>query len=141
MPDSYTIKEARVQEALQTIPEGIKPNISRLAREFNVPYDQLLNRYNGYNTRKSNNYALTLSEEAAVHQYIQRLDTLGTACRRPMLLRAANSVMRERPGPRRVVGKHWPTRFIQRFPQYKLRRQKPLAAQRKNAHKPEVVLD
>lgn len=141
MPDSYTVKEARVQEALEAIPEGSKPNITRLAQEFHVPYQQLLNRYKGLNARKSNNYALTEPEEAAVHQYIQRLDALGTACRRPMLLRAANSVLRKRPGPQRTVGKHWPTRFVQRFPQYKIRQQKPLAAQRKNAYKPEEVLD
>ena len=47
MPNSYTIKEARVQEALESIPENRKPNIARLAKEFHVPYAQLLNRYNG----------------------------------------------------------------------------------------------
>ena len=58
MPDSYTIKELRVQEALNTIPEGSKPNITRLAREFNVPYQQLLNRYNSVQLRGSHNFAL-----------------------------------------------------------------------------------
>ena len=61
------------------------------------------------------------------------------SCRRPILKRAANSILRERPDPHRHVGNHWPTRFLKRNPQYKIRKQKPLAAQRKNAHKPETI--
>ena len=105
-----------MQEALESIPENRKPNIARLAKEFHVPYAQLLNRYNGLPAKQSNNYALNSAEENAIHQYLQRLERLGTACRRPMLLRAANSVMRERFGPPGTVGKHWPTRFLKRNP-------------------------
>lgn len=141
MPDSYTVIQLRIQEALATIAPGIKPKITRLATEFNVPYEQLLNRYNGIPPKDSHSYALTDHEEQAIHQYIQRLDELGMSCRRPMLARAANSILRERPGPLRHVDNHWPTRFLKRYPQYKIRKQKPLTSQRKNAHKPEAILD
>ncbi|KAF6238141.1 hypothetical protein HO173_003775 [Letharia columbiana] len=47
MPDSYTVIQERIQKALATIAPGTKPKVTRLAAEFNVPYDQLLNRYNG----------------------------------------------------------------------------------------------
>ena len=141
MPDSYAVVQLRIQEALESIAPGTKPVITRLAAEFNVPYDQLLNRYNGIKPKDSHSYALTDHEEQALHQYIQRLDGLGMSCRRPMLVRAADSILRERPGPIRRVGNHWPTRFLKRNPQYHTRKQKPLAAQRKNAHKSEAILD
>ena len=70
MPDSYTVKEARVQEALEAISEERKPNLTRLAREFNVPYQQLRNRYNGLDPKGSYCYALILPEEAVIYQYI-----------------------------------------------------------------------
>ena len=63
MPDSYAVIQLRIQEALATIAPGIKPKITRLAAEFNVPYHQLLNRYNGMNTKDSYSYALTDHEE------------------------------------------------------------------------------
>ena len=141
MPDSYAVKEARVQEALATIRPRIQPKIRQLAAEFHVPYDMLLNRYNWIPHKDSHSYALSDHEEQAVHQYLQQLDGIGMSCRRPMLLRAANSILRERPGQIRRVGSHWPTRFLKRNPQYKIRRQKPLASQRKNAHEPEAILD
>lgn len=37
-----------------------------------------------------------------------------------------------------IVGAHWVARFLQRHPQYVVRKQKPLATERKNAHKPET---
>ena len=58
-----------------------------------------------------------------------------------MLLKVANSMLRERFDPRRVMKKHWFTRFIKRFSQYKMRQQKSFATYRKNAHNFEMVLN
>ena len=63
MPDSYAVVQLRIQEALESIAPGTKPVITRLAAEFNVPYDQLLNRYNGIKPKDSHSYALTDHEE------------------------------------------------------------------------------
>ena len=69
-------------------------------------YQHFLNRYNGLNSRESHNFALTIIEEFIVHQYIQRLDVLNIIYRRFMLLRVANSMLRERFNSRRVMRKH-----------------------------------
>ena len=114
MPDSYAVIQLRSQEALATIAPGIKPKISQLAAEFNVPYHQLRNRYNEMNTKDSHSYALTDHEEQALHQYIRRLDGLRMSCRRSMLARATNSILRERLGSFRHVSSYWPTRFLKR---------------------------
>ena len=70
MPNSYAVKEARVQEALATIMPGIKPKIKRLAAEFHVPYDMLLNRYNGIPLKDSHFCALSDHKEQDVYQYL-----------------------------------------------------------------------
>ena len=106
MPDSYAIKESRVQEALASITLETKPNLTHLAAEFNVPYYQLRNRYNGMNTKDSHSYALTKHEEQTLYQYIQRLDKLKMSCRRTMLARAANFILRERPDLSRHVNSY-----------------------------------
>lgn len=140
MAESYSAREARVKEALEAIPSGIKPNIKQLSIQLHLSYDQLLNQYNGVPPKQSHCYALTEEEENAIHHYLHRLDRLSMSCQRSMLLRAANSILRERLGSARYVSNHWPTRFLQRNPQYKLRKQKLLTVQRKNAHKPEDIL-
>ena len=87
MSDSYAIIQERIQKALATIAPGTKSKVTRLAAEFNVPYDQLLNRYNRIPPKDSHSYALTDHKEQALHQYIQRLDRLRISYRRPMLKR------------------------------------------------------
>ena len=56
--DSYAIIQERIQKALATITPGTKPKVTRLTTEFNVPYDQLLNRYNKIPPKDSHSYAL-----------------------------------------------------------------------------------
>ena len=68
--DLYAVIQERIQKALVTITFGIKPIVTRLAVEFNVLYDQLLNRYNRIPLKDSHSYALTDYEEQALYQYI-----------------------------------------------------------------------
>ena len=77
------------------------------------PFDLIL-----ASSKDSHSYALTDHEEQALHQYIQRLDGLGMSCRRPISALPPQK----------------------RHPQYKIRKQKPLASQRKNTHKLEDIL-
>jgi len=103
MAESYAIRESRVQDILEVIPPGIKPNISSLATQYHISYAQLLNRYNRIGPKQSHSYALKPEEENALYHYLQRLDRMSISYRRPMLLRAVNSILRERPGPVRRV--------------------------------------
>ena len=59
MPNSYIVIQLRIQEALATITPEIKLKITRLITEFNVPYEQLLNRYNEIPLKDSHSYVLT----------------------------------------------------------------------------------
>lgn len=40
-----------------------------------------------------------------------------------------------------MVGEHWIQRFLERHPEYYKRKQKPLAAEQKNAHNVEDMMD
>ena len=83
-----------------------KANITRLAREFHMFYQHLLNRYNDLNSKGSHNFALIIIEDFVVYQYIQRLDVFDMIYRRFILLRVANSMLRERFNSRRIMKKH-----------------------------------
>jgi hypothetical protein len=53
MPTDYHIIEQRIREALQSIPDGEVPNLSQLARKFDVPRKCLSSRYHGRASRSS----------------------------------------------------------------------------------------
>ena len=53
MPDQYKDTEKRILEACASIRGQKKPNITRLARDFNVPMYRLRNRINGRNSRST----------------------------------------------------------------------------------------
>jgi hypothetical protein len=55
---------------------------------------------------------------------------------------AANSILRQdhiEEGPAPTVGDHWPRRFLNRHPELRKAKQKPLELQRKLAHDPVVI--
>ena len=58
----------------------------------------------------------------------------------PLMLRKAANYLLTQAGIDRTVGDHWAKRFVNRHPQYFKRKQKPLAAARKNAHNVEDIL-
>ena len=53
MPDSYKQLESHIENALVAISREETPNISRFAREFDVPYQRLLNRLKGRDSRST----------------------------------------------------------------------------------------
>lgn len=64
-------------------------------------------------------------------RYIDQLDKANMSARHPMIVGAPNHLLRFE---NRMVGHQWLSRFPDRNPQFNVRKQKPLAVDRKNSH-------
>ncbi len=96
-------------------------------------------------TRPGVGKKLLEEQELAVCHYLDRLDKIETAAKRPMLVHCANTLLRlshkdqsENPP---TVGQNWAKRFLARHPEYSIRKQKTLDVERKNAHDPKTIQD
>ena len=128
--NSYAAIEARISETCDAIHDGWCTNCVQAASVYEVP----LRRWNGgasKSTRASTNKALTEEQEVAIREYIDRLDKINMCARPQMIVGAANYLIRFE---NRVVGHQWLKRSLERNPEYHLRKQKPLAAERKHSH-------
>jgi len=148
--ESYGSVESRIQEAIAVLLQKGEenPNLAAAAREFNLPPQRLRARWNGRESKEKRvpvNRKLTEEEELAVCQYLDRLDHIGTSARLDMITTCANAILlhaQEDPSiPTPVVSEHWARRFLTRHPEYHIRKQYTLDADRKNAHHPESILD
>ena len=131
---SYQSIEGRIDEALDSIHDGLYTNCSAAARAYDVPERTLQRRWNGgasRSTRASVNKALTDAQEQAIREYIARLDAVNMSARPRMIVGAANYLLKFED---RKVGHQWLSRFLKRNPDFHVRKQKPLAADRKNSH-------
>ena len=72
-----------------------------------------------------------LTETFDMGLYIDRLDKINMCARPRMIVGAANYLIRFE---NRVVGHQWLKRFLERNPEYHIRKQKPLAAERRHSH-------
>ncbi len=73
MPESYASIEVRLQGALNTLYTQTLPNVLQIAREFDVPYQRLLARYHGVQSKQDRpalGRKLTDVEELAICQYL-----------------------------------------------------------------------
>ncbi|OAQ58232.1 DDE superfamily endonuclease [Pochonia chlamydosporia 170] len=129
--------EIRVDEAIQYIDENPGAKIAAVARIFNVSRSRLRRRIEGIPPQKgrpSPKLKLSRPEEAALCNYINRLDDINFAVRPEFITDAANYILKERApasstAPAEAVGKLWTTRFIQRH-QYQKVLQKKLDSNR-----------
>ena len=145
MPEKYAEIEARIEAACERLSELDKPNIAAMAREFQVPDSRLCALWNGVQPktqRPAANKRLSDEEELAVCLYLKRLDSIGTSARLPMLTGCANAILRWRKctspdSPPPTVGPNWTIRFLERYPEFHIRKQKSLDANRKEAHHPD----
>ena len=131
---SYQAIEDRINEALDSIHDGWYSNCTAAANAYDVPVRRLQRRWNGCNsksTRDASNKALTEAQEQAIREYISRLDRINMSARPRMIVGAANYLIRFE---NRVVGHQWLSRFLKRNPDFHVRKQKSLAAERKNSH-------
>ena len=88
-------------------------------------------------TRTLTHTRLTVAQEQALYDYIDRLDHIEYAVRLKHIRGAVEYILKiasDPESPPKALGKDWVTRFLKRHPKYHKRKQKPLSAERKNAH-------
>ncbi len=98
MPEDYAAVEYRIQEALDALRKQQKPNLAKIAREFAVPDQRLRARWKGQSSkteRAGANRVLSEEQEIALCHYLDRLDKVGAAARRPMVTQCANTLLRQ----------------------------------------------
>ena len=144
MPDTYHDIESRIADAILELGKCENPNVAAVARQFNVPAKRLINRWKGRKSKiecGGHNKALSEAQESALCQYLDNLDGGGPKVRYKQLEQAANLLLKKGytgSGKLPIIGAHWTAQFLQRLPQYVVRKQKPLYTERKNVHKPET---
>ena len=145
MSESYSEIESRIREALDALSKRDKPNIAAAAREFRVPEQRLRARWNGRvskQERPAANRKLSEDQELAVCQYIDRLDSIGTAVRTTTITTFANSILRrchtDTATPPPTVSENWARRFLNRHREYYVRKQGAIDIVRKNSHDPDA---
>ena len=152
MPANYANTEANIEAACQKIFHLENPNVAAVACEFQVPVSRLRARLGGCQSRSQRpapNKRLSEDEELAVCLYLERLDCIGTSARLPMVTGCANAILRRKyqltftapsmPPP--TVGATWTAHFLERHPQFHIRKQKTLDLNQKKPHHPDDLLD
>ena len=93
-------------------------------------------RWQGRNSKQTTpatNRKLNEEQGLAFCLYLDHLDDIGTSARLLMVNRYAHTSS-STPPP--VIGPHWTRRFLERNPQYFIRKQSTIKIDRKNAHHP-----
>jgi hypothetical protein len=88
------------------------------------------------------NRKLSEAEESALCAYLDALEHAGLHAPPYQISKTANSILvRSHTGPRPAphVGEKWSDRFLQRYPEYHVRKQKSINIERKEAHHPDDI--
>lgn len=120
MPSPYKVTEARVTKACEAARGQRKPNITALAREYDVPYTRLRSRFKGVSSRlarESTNKRLNSAQETAVIQWMRQVDSLYVSPTANMIAQCANQVVAASSdaSPRRL-DRNWVYRFRGQLP-------------------------
>ena len=129
--------ETSIGHAIEKLQQQENPNLSAIAREFNVPYTRLRARWKGRKSlfaRPSHSQRFDSAQEKALCSWIEYNDGLGLSLKRPQILRAATSILRLSDASAPPLGEKWLKRWLERHPQYRIRRRKSLDIERKRAH-------
>ena len=146
MSEAYLDTERRMAEAVSAWNLDTSRSIRAIAREFNVGRSAFTNRLHGtgsQSTRPPANKILTDAQEHAICHYIERLNWCGQSPKLSMVEGAANYLLKQAhldpsvPPPK--VGDKWTKRFVDRHPLYFKRKQKPLPAEKDNAHNVDTI--
>ena len=148
MPETYEEVEKRISGAIATINSRENVNRNKIAQEFRVPVQRMRSRLSG-NPPASDVRGLHLGklapdQEKALPDYFVQLDKTGMPARLHMIEQAANSLLRmssEPTAPPPFVGTQWAKRWLNRQDDLFKVKRKPLAAARKNAHDPELLME
>jgi hypothetical protein len=133
MPDNYYDIEDRIEQALRILQRQEKPNISKTMQEFDVPMQQLQRRWLGTPSRSDRapiNIKLSTEQEIALRQYINTLIKLDIPPQPKQIGDAANSILyrghTDPTKPLPQISKHWMKRFLERYPEYRVQRQRAI---------------
>ena len=122
----YAKVEARIAEAIDSIPDRENVSIAELAREFDVPHQRLRRRLKGTPSkmhRAPANRKLDESQELGICLFIDGLCKHGLCVNTTGIRNAADFVLSRfhtgNDAPP-VVGPSWAKRFLERHPEYTL---------------------
>jgi hypothetical protein len=120
--------EDRIQDAISAYHQKKIPQMSVLAREFEVPYHLLRARMQGQPSkfdRAKNSRTLDPIQEQEMLSYIDSLDNSYTSPTPELIEKAANRLLKKA-GSDRLVGHNWAYRFLKRLsPRFNYLTQKP----------------
>ncbi|KAJ5131285.1 uncharacterized protein N7515_007324 [Penicillium bovifimosum] len=137
--------EARILAAVSAYHDSKKKLvITKLAREYNIPYNPLKGRIRGRTSRSQRtgpNKALLPDQEQALMHWIDTLNQANSPPTADMIQACANEISR-RKDPARTFGRNWAYRFIKRLPAtYNYIKQKPMEKDRLEAVTPGQIED
>lgn len=149
MSETYKEIEVRVLEALKTAQNSDNPNLSKIARDHNVPYQRLFRRFKGAKskfTRAPTNRKLNPVQENAIIRSVKESEAMGASLRINGIVRTANLVLNDvepmdiitgqLTNVTQQVGQNWTKRFVDRRPELRTVTQKPMEIARARAEDP-----
>ncbi|KAJ5112092.1 hypothetical protein N7532_000137 [Penicillium argentinense] len=142
MPRTNKEIEELIEKALEKLHTQSRPNISKVAREFDVPYQRLRSRYRGKKSlfeREPNGRKLDPAQEKALCGWIDYNDSLGVPVKRTQIVAAATSILKLANPSSPPLSEKWLKRFLQRHPKYNIRRRKSLDIERLHAHDKSLI--
>lgn len=144
MSANYWHIEEKIKKAVDELQTQSEPNVAATGRKFDVPR-QTQYRFKGNPSKiesEGQDKKLSEAQEKAICQFLDHLDSSGPKARYKQLEQAANSLLKKYhwgKGPAPTVGPQWAERFLKQRPQSFVRKQKPLAVERRNAESPETI--
>ena len=133
--EAYYARERRSDEAIEALRKDWYKNVSQAAVAFNLKPRALNDRWNGKaskSTREAPNKRLNEAQKQVVKDYIQRLDNMSMSIASKLVVDVANFLLQKHDPAISSVDSDWFKRFMSRNPNLKKRRQRPLAAIRKD---------
>ena len=145
MSASYRHIKERIKKAVDDLQTKSKPNIAAIARKFDIPRQRLQYRFKGNPSKIESgkqNKKLSEAQAKAICQFLDHLDSNRPKAWYKQFEQTANSLLKKDhlgKEPATTVGPYWAERFLKQNPQYFVRKQKPLAIERRNAESPETI--
>ena len=125
MPVTYHEIEERIGEAVAHIQENPHSNISKIAREFDVPHQRLRHRLKTGRSKITENgqsKKLSPAKELALYHFLDRLNATGFLTRISFIKDFANDLLRRNHTDPTTdppsVSHMWPQRFLDRHPEF-----------------------
>ena len=133
-------KEAQIQLALQALKQDVTLSLRRAAAIYKVPRSTLSDQRTGRPSRAdsmANSRKLDNNEEEVIVKHVLELDARGFSPRLSDVATMANSLRAERNlGP---VGVNWPSTFVKRHPELKVKFNRKYDYKRALCEDPEVL--